>query len=134
MADSNLLRFQQVFRDQAQALERREREERQAEVEQCRERLLRAGLDPGVYGELAGRLAKLGDYGSGLAVLREGVASCPPTMDLWIEYIGALRRANRTQAAIAAARQAASWFPVPAGLAEALLLPRLSTSSQELET
>jgi len=50
---------------------------------------------------------------------------------LWFEYIGALRRANRTEQAIAAA--AGVVVPRTGWADRALLLPRLYASSGEID-
>ncbi len=135
MSDPRLLHFRQVFREQVEATERREREDRQAGVERCRERLLRDGSDPRAYRKLGGRLAESGEHERGIAVLREGIERCSPSLDLHLAYIWALQGNNRTREAIAAAQQAVLLFPdsQSARLTEALLLPVLYESRAEIE-
>jgi predicted O-linked N-acetylglucosamine transferase (SPINDLY family) len=135
MSDPKLARFQQVFREQAEALERREREEHQAAIQRYRERLSRDGDDPDVCRKLARHLAESGDHEQGIAVLREGIERCPPSLDLYLACIWALQRNNRTREAIATARRAALQFPdsAAARLTEAVLLPVLYESRAEID-
>jgi protein O-GlcNAc transferase len=90
--------------------------------------------DPNAYLQAARYHQALGQHEDATAVLKEGVARCVPSLDLYGDHIRSIEKCNRTREAIAAA-EATRVFPddVFVKLKEALLLPMLYDTSEEVE-
>src|SRR5580658_2471610 len=123
-------------------LSQRAAEAKQREA-QGREHVLaaaRAGVneddrDPDRYIAAARTCKRLGRLHEALELLRRGIARCAPSASLYEYYIERLEKCNRTEEAIATAREAAVLFPDEwiFRLREALLLPVLYDSQEQID-
>jgi predicted O-linked N-acetylglucosamine transferase (SPINDLY family) len=121
----------QIYRDQETAFLRKVEENCQLEVARLRDRLAQDAGNPRVYLNLAKAMEK--DSGI-LDVLREGLARCPPDIDLYEKAIDELWEANRTEEALEVIRRAQAVFPEAPFLkfGEALILPILYETPEQI--
>jgi len=110
-------------------------EYRRRTVKELESRLKSGEREARTYIELARFHAWMQQLEIAITVLQDGLARCGPDEKLYGEAIFALEETNRTEEAILLARRARELFPDAPyfGLSEALMLPVLYDTEQELE-
>jgi protein O-GlcNAc transferase len=126
--------IQEIYHRQAEALERETRTEWEVSLTKYRAALQQDRRSPEAYIEAARCLKKLGKHEDAIALLKEGIQSCAPSITLHRWYVNLCEECNRTEEAIAAAHQATIVFPdeLWPKLREALLLPILYDTNEEV--
>ncbi len=123
--------LEEIFEEQAAACRHRFQTEQNLALEECRGNLKRDSQNPEHYI----RLARLEEPSASVEVLREGIKRCKPSAKLTRAYVYKLEKLNRTEEAIAAAREATQMFPddIWLRIQEKLLLPIVYQSSNEVQ-
>ncbi len=123
-----------IFLQRSRSAERETAARREQMLEQVRASIENS-QDPNAYIAAARRCKQLGRLDEALDILQRGVGRCAPTAALHEYYVERLEKCNRTEEAIAAAREATVLFPdrLIFKLREALLLPIFYTSSGQVE-
>ena len=105
-------------------------------LKQAHQSMRNGDRNPDAYIKAARYCKQLGQLHETLEILRQGIARCAPSESLHEYYIERLEKCNRTEAAIEAARQAATLFPdqVIFRLREALTLPILYDTQQQIDS
>jgi predicted O-linked N-acetylglucosamine transferase (SPINDLY family) len=124
-----------LFRARAAEAERQSVERRERILAEARAAVKQNGHDPNGYIAAAQACKQLGRLRETLEILSQGVSLCAPSAPLYEYYIERLEKCNRTEEAIATARQAMILFPdeLIFRLREALLLPILYDSQHQLD-
>jgi protein O-GlcNAc transferase len=93
------------------------------------------GRDPHAYIAAARNCKQSGRLYEALDILSQGISRCDPSPPLYEYYIERLEKCNRTEEAIAAAREAALLFPheVIFRVREALLLPVFYNTAEQVD-
>jgi predicted O-linked N-acetylglucosamine transferase (SPINDLY family) len=136
MADDILDKIRNATTYQAQcAAAALQAEEDRSAIEKLRDRLKQEKNDPDLYLQLATLHENCGEWEQETAVIREGLACCPPTSRLYLKAIDTLQSANRIDEARNVARRSAELCPddqLTFRLKEALLLPILYDTPEEV--
>ena len=124
-----------IFRRRAEDAERHADEQRERVLAQARASVKQNDRDPNAYIVAARSYKQLGHLHEALDILRQGLDRCAPSPALHEYYIERLEKCNRTEEAIAAAREAALRFPdeLIFRLREALLLPIFYDSREQIQ-
>jgi len=131
-AGSGNLNLSEIYRNQGAAFLGQSAKEHCAEIAALRDRISREVRNPSGYIKLA---RALGRDSNGVAVLREGLARCPPDAELYREAISTLWRTNRIEEALDVIRRAEELFPGDKlfGFWEALILPVLYETPEQIQ-
>ena len=123
------------FRERAGEAERQALERRERMVAEAHASVKAHDLDPDYYIAAARSCKQSGRLRETLEILRQGIGRCAPSAPLYEYYIERLEKCNRTEEAIAVAREAALLFPdeLIFRLREALLLPILYDSQEQVD-
>jgi protein O-GlcNAc transferase len=124
-AANQVLEMEEIFRRGAEEAKRLFLERREQTLAQALVSLNENRGDPDAYIAVARSYKQFGQLKEALDTLRQGIIQCAPSPPLYEYYIERLEKCNRTEEAIAAAREAAQVFPddLIFRLREALLLP-----------
>jgi protein O-GlcNAc transferase len=124
-----------LFRERAAASERQAAERQERALAEARASLKGNDPDPDRYIAAARTCKQLGRLREALEILRQGIGRCAPSAALYEYYIERLEKCNRTEEAIATAREATALFPDEwiFGLREALILPVLYDSQEQID-
>jgi protein O-GlcNAc transferase len=125
----------EIYRQQAEAVERENRTEWTRRLTEVSETLRENDRDPEAYIEIAWCHRKLGEHAKAIAVLQEGLSKCGLADSLCKSYVNLLEECNRTGEAIDFARQASLARPdnFLMKLKEALLLPVVYDTAEEVD-
>ena len=109
-------------------------EHREQRLEQARVSVRENDRDPNAYIAAARCCKQLGQLYEALDILRTGLDRCDPSPSLYEYYVERLEKCNRTEEAIAAAREATLLFPddLIFRVREALLLPIFYDSQEQV--
>ena len=109
-------------------------EHREQRLEQARAFVRENDRDPNAYIAAARSCKQLGQLYEALDILRTGLDRCDPSPSLYEYYVERLEKCNRTEEAIAAAREATLLFPddLIFRVREALLLPIFYDSKEQV--
>ena len=126
--------IREIYKQQAEALERETRTEWELSLARYQTALRENRRSPEAYIEAARCYKKIGEHEDAIALIKEGIRSCAPSVPLHRSYINLCEECNRTEEAIAAAHQATIVFPDEfwPKLREALLLPVLYDTTEEV--
>lgn len=127
--------MEDIVRRRAAQAERQAGEQRERRLAEARACVKENDRDPTTYVAAARGCKQLGHLYEALDILRQGLDRCTPSPSLHEYYIERLEKCNRTEEAIAAAREAALLFPdqIIFPLREALLLPVLYDTPEQVE-
>ena len=114
-----------IYRRQAEETERKAAERQEQRLSMARASILENGRAPAAYIQAARCCKESRQLYEALAILQKGIHQCAPDPALHEYYVERLEKCNRTEEAIAAAREAARLFPgeLIFTLREALMLP-----------
>src|SRR6266404_3464166 len=117
--------MEEIFRRRTEEAGRQALERREQRLVEARASVRGNDRDPNTYIAAARCCKQLGQLYEALDILRKGLDRCAPSPSLHEYYIERLEKCNRTEEAIAAAREAMLLFPheLIFRLREALLLP-----------
>jgi predicted O-linked N-acetylglucosamine transferase (SPINDLY family) len=124
-----------VYRRQAEEGERKAAERREQRLSMARASILENGRAPAAYIHAARCCKESGQLYEALAILEKGIGQCAPDPALHEYYVERLEKCNRTEEAIAAAREAARLFPdeLIFTLREALMLPVFYDTTRQVQ-
>ena len=124
-----------LFRQRASEAELQAAERRERLLAEAHASLKANHRDPHCYIAAARTCKQIGRLHETLEILRQGIGLCAPSVPLYEYYIERLEKCNRTEEAIAAAREAALLFPdeLIFRLREALLLPILYDTPEQVD-
>jgi protein O-GlcNAc transferase len=124
----------EIYQNQAEALKLESRSEWERSLAKCREALAENNRDSEAYIGAAYAHKKLGEHEAAITIIKQGINRCAPSVGLYQWNIKLLAECNRTEEAIADAREAMLAFPsdVLLKLKEALLLPILYDTTDEI--
>ncbi len=127
--------MEDIFRRRSEEADRQALEQRERRLAEARASVRENDRDPNTYIAAARCCKQLGELYEALDILRTGLDRCPPSPPLHEYYIERLEKCNRTEEAIAAAREAALLFPdeLIFRLREALLLPVFYRTREQVE-
>src|SRR5206468_8732629 len=103
--------MEDIFRRRAEEADRQTLERREQRLAQARASVRENDRDPNAYVAAARCCKQLGQLYEALDILRTGLDRCAPSPSLHEYYVERLEKCNRTEEAIAAAREAALLFP-----------------------
>jgi protein O-GlcNAc transferase len=123
-----------LLRERAATSERQAAEQRERVLAEARASVKGNGRDPTHHIAAARTFKQFGRLHETLEILRQGISRCAPSAPLYEYYIERLEKCNRTEDAIASAREAIVLFPDEwiFRLREALLLPILYDSQIQI--
>jgi len=124
-----------LFRRRTAEAEQQEIERRGRVLAEARASLKENDRDPDRYIAAARACKQLGRLYETLAILSKGIGRCAPSAPLYEYYVERLEKCNRTEEAIATAREAMALFPDEwiFRLRAALILPVLYDSQEQID-
>ncbi len=127
--------IEELFRQHVTKADRNAAEDGEQRLSQARASVKANDRDPQCYIAAARCCKQLGHLHETLEILKNGIEHCAPSAPLFEYYIERLEKCNRTEQAIALARQVAELFPneLIFRLRAALILPVLYDSQAQLE-
>ncbi len=127
--------MEDIFRRRTAEADRQALERRERRLAEARASVRENDRDPNRYIAAARCCKQLGQLYEALDILRKGLDRCDPSASLHEYYIERLEKCNRTEEAIAAAREAARLFPdeLIFRLREELLLPVFYSTRDQIE-
>ena len=126
--------MEDVFRQISEEANRTAHEGRERMIAEARASIENS-RDPEAYVSAARSCKQLGRLHETLDILRQGISRCPRSPLLYEYYVERLEKCNRTEEAIAVAREAMALFPDALffSLREKLLLPIFYASRAEID-
>jgi protein O-GlcNAc transferase len=127
--------MEDIFRRRTEEADRQALERRAQRLADARASVRENNRNPNSYIAAARCFKQMGELYEALDILRSGLDRCAPSPQLHEYYIERLEKCNRTEEAIAAARDAALLFPNELffPLREALLLPVFYRTPEQVE-
>jgi protein O-GlcNAc transferase len=127
--------MEELFRQQAAEAKRQSTRRRERAFAEARASVEEDDSDPDRYITAARACKQLGRLHETLEILSQGIGRCAPSAPLYEYYIERLEKCNRTEEAIATAREAMALFPDEwiFRLREALILPILYDSQEQID-